>query len=177
MTAFSSHLKHNLVKLIGAWAMALNQAAINKEVVNGSAGGNVFLQALSAISTSLVSLVKGIPKTLTYSETILVAVSRSVALTKSVLSTSTNLILKSLYGLLNASSSVSVSFVRSIAKTLTSTAVNSVVSLQKVANHLLTLSVNNVIVATIAKYVGKLVLEAEVVVATILMATNRLVTF
>ena len=35
--------------------MALNQAAVNVEVINGGVGGNTFTQALNVISTSTPS--------------------------------------------------------------------------------------------------------------------------
>ena len=70
--------------------MALNQSAINVEVVNGSAGGNVFTQALTVASTSTASFLKGIGALKSVTSTSLATISRIYTYAKSLLATSTS---------------------------------------------------------------------------------------
>ena len=59
--------------------MALNQSAVNVAVVNGSAGGSVFTQALSVVSATTTSFLKGIATLKTITSTSVVMLIKAIS--------------------------------------------------------------------------------------------------
>ena len=140
--------------------MALNQSAINVKVINGAETVQ-FSQALNVTSTAIASFLRGLSTIKSIVSSVSTTLGISFTYTKNLiadLATSSSSIVKGPYGkLLTATSSVLASFERlmSLFRTLTATSLSD---------------------TTFLRYVGKLVLEVEVVTATIITATNRLLT-
>ena len=179
--------------------MALNQSAVNVEVVNGSAGGAVFTKALSVVTSATASFLRGIgalktitstssvliTKALTYAKTLLASSTSVVTIVRafskfitlvSVLSTATINLALTFSRILSATSSSTVTLIREIGQIITSSIVSSVVTITRILNYLKTLSVTSTVIPVLQRYFDKIILEVEVVAASILLATNRLIT-
>mgnify|MGYP006280491951 FL=1 len=139
--------------------MALNQSAVNTEVVNGSANSTV-AKALSVVTSTTASFLKGISTLKTLTSTSLATLITSYVKPKEIL----------------ASVSSSVSIVRSVGKLITSSLVTSIATIERIANYFMTLIATSTVTATLLRFFGKIILEVEVVSATILTAVNRLIT-
>lgn len=140
--------------------MALNQSAINVRVING-AETTQFSQALNVTSTVTASFL------------------RALGAIKSIVSTSTAILVSSFVYLKTITASL-VTSLASIAQTgrgkileASSSTINTIVNQLSLFRDIIATS--NV-VTTLQRTFGKLVLQAEVTVATILTATNRLLT-
>lgn len=179
--------------------MALNQSAVNVEVVNGSAGGAVFTQALSVVTSATASFLRGIgalktitstssvliTKALTYAKTLLATSTSTVSIVRafdkiislvSVLSTATINLAITFSRVISASVSSTVTLIRQIGKIITSSIVTSIATIAQQLSYLKTLSVTSTVIPVLQRYFSKIVLEVEVVAASILLATNRLIT-
>ena len=139
--------------------MALNQSAVNTEVVNGSANSTV-AKALSVVTSTTASFLKGISTLKTLTSTSLATLITSYVKPKEIL----------------ASVSSSVSIVRSVGKLITSSLVTSIATIERIASYFMTLIAISTVTAILQRYFGKIILEVEVVSATILTAVNRLIT-
>ena len=139
--------------------MALNQSAVNTEVVNGSANSTV-AKALSVVTSTTASFLKGISTLKTLTSTSLATLITSYVKPKEIL----------------ASVSSSVSIVRSVGKLITSSLVTSIATIERIASYFMTLIATSTVTAILQRYFGKIILEVEVVSATILTAVNRLIT-
>ena len=140
--------------------MALNQSAINVKVING-AETTQFSQALNVTSTVTASFL------------------RALGAIKSIVSTSTATIVSSFVYLKTITASL-VTSLSSIAQTgrgkileVSSSTINTISNQLSLFRNIIATST---IVSTLQRTFGKLVLQAQVTVATILTATNRLVT-
>jgi hypothetical protein len=139
--------------------VALNQSAVNTEVVNGSANSTV-AKALSVVTSTTASFLKGISTLKTLTSTSLATLITSYVKPKEIL----------------ASVSSSVSIVRSVGKLITSSLVTSIATIERIASYFMTLIATSTVTAILQRYFGKIILEVEVVSATILTAVNRLIT-
>ena len=140
--------------------MALNQSAINVKVING-AETTQFSQALNVTATVTASFL------------------RALSAIKSIVSTTTSTLIRSFVYMKTVTTSLVISLA-SIAQTGRGKILEvSSTSLSTLANRLSLLRdiiATSTVVSTLQRTFGKLVLQAEVTVATILTATNRLVT-
>jgi hypothetical protein len=179
--------------------VALNQSAVNVEVVNGSAGGAVFTKALSVVTSATASFLRGIGALKTITSTSSVLITRAITYARTLLASSTSVVsivrafskfitlvsvlstatinLAYVFGrVLSATSSSTVILIRQLSKIVTSSIVTSIATITKQLSYLKTLSVTSTVISTLQRYFGKIVIEVEVVAATILLATNRLIT-
>lgn len=139
--------------------MALNQSAVNTEVVNGSANSTI-AKALSVATSTTASFLKGISTLKSLTSTSLATLITSYVKPKELIASVGN----------------SVSIVQSIGKLITSSVVTSVATIERIASYFMTLIATSTVIATISRFFGKIILEVEVVGATILTAVNRLIT-
>ena len=179
--------------------MALNQSAVNVEVVNGSAGGAVFTKALSVVTSATASFLRGISALKTITSTNSVLIVQALIYAKNLLATSTSTVsivrafdkiislvsvlstatinLATIFGrVLSATSSSTVTLIRQIGKQIVVSIVSSIVTISQQLSYLKTLSVTSTVIPVLQRYFSKIVLEVEVVAASILLATNRLIT-
>jgi hypothetical protein len=140
--------------------------------------GYAFNKVLSVVSTTTSTLVKLITTTKTVISTAVVTLIKSLTKLFSITSTNTTTLttVTSLLKTLTATVSNSVSLVKQIGKLLVSSIVSSIATITKISSYIRTLSVTSIVIPTIRRYIGKIVLEIEVVASTIITATNRLVT-
>lgn len=179
--------------------MALNQSAVNVEVVNGSAGGAVFTKALSVVTSATASFLRGISALKTITSTSSVLIVQALIYAKNILATSTSTVsivrafdkiitlvsvlstatinLANVFGrVLSATVSNTVTLVREIGLQVITSIVSSIVTIAQQLNYLKTLSVTSTVIPVLQRYFSKIVIEVEVVAASILLATNRLIT-
>ena len=140
--------------------MALNQSAINVKVING-AETTQFSKALIVTSTVVASFLRG-----------LATIKSIVSSTTSILSSSF-IYLKDLIANLTTSSA---SIIKGPYGKLLSTTSSTINSLTRQLSLFITLAFTSTTSATLLRYLSKVILEVEVVTATILTATNRLIT-
>jgi hypothetical protein len=179
--------------------VALNQSAVNVEVVNGSAGGTVFTKALSVVTSATASFLRGIGALKTITSTSSVLITQALTYAKSLLASSTSVVtivrafdkiitlinvlstatinLVTIFSrILSATSSSTVTLIKEIGLLITSSIVSSIVTIAQQLSYLKTLSVTSIVIPILQRYFSKIILEVQVVAATILLATNRLIT-
>jgi hypothetical protein len=139
--------------------MALNQSAVNTEVVNGSANSTV-AKALSVVTSTTASFLKGISTLKTLTSTSLATLLTSYVKPKELL----------------ASVSNSVTVVRDFNKIITSSIVTSIATITKIASYFITLLVTSTVIATLIRSISIIMPVVDAVAATILTAVNRLIT-
>lgn len=139
--------------------MALNQSAVNTEVVNGSANSTV-AKALSVVTSTTASFLKGISTLKTLTSTSLATLITSYVKPQELL----------------AYVSSSVSIVKSVGKLITSSIVTSIATIDRIASYFINLLATSTVTVAVERFFGKILLEVEVVAATILTAVNRLIT-
>ena len=139
--------------------MALNQSAVNTEVVNGSANSTV-AKALSVVTSTTASFLKGISTLKTLTSTSLVTLLTSYVKPKELIAT--------------VSSSVSI--VKAFGKLITSSIVTSISTISKIASYFITLIATSTVSAFFNRILEKVMPVIDVVAATILTAVNRLIT-
>ena len=140
--------------------------------------GFAFGKILSVVSTSSSAIIKAISTIKTITSTTVATLLKDLAKLFSIISTTTTSLTTAtaLLKTLTATVNNSVSLVKDIGKLIISNIVSSVVTISNIISYIRTLVVTSTVITTLSRYIGKLVLEVQVVAATIITATNRLIT-
>ena len=136
--------------------MALNQAAINIEVINGVPPAKLYNQAVTASSTSTSSFLK------------------KAGAIRSALSTSAVNLVRGVGKLVTYTSTSAVSILRAITQTARTVTSTSTVSITKAVNHLFS-TITSISSSTLARVAGKLVVASESTVNSISRAVGKFV--
>lgn len=167
-----AYLNSTIIKQANTTLLASIANAVT--LISGFAFGKV----LSVVSTSSSAIIKAISTIKTITSTTVATLIKELAKLLNITSTNTTSLITAtaLLKTLTAIVSNSVSLVKDIGKLIVSNIVSSVVTISNIISYIRTLVVTSTVITTLSRYIGKIVLEVQVVTATILTATNRLIT-